>query len=127
MFHRLSGGEARRSLRHAEQRHLVGMLAGHRQRPPAGGKQEHAGARLQKCVGELGRSRNQVFAVVEDEKHAPGAQKCRDRVRGRPFPVHGQSEHRGNRLADQLGPVQRRQLDEPRAVREARRQISAHL
>ena len=68
-----------------------------------------------------------MFAVVEDEEHAPGSQKGRDRVRGRPFPVHGQSEHGGDRLADQFGPVQRRQLDKPRAVREARQQVGAHL
>jgi hypothetical protein len=123
---RLRGCDARRSRRQVEQRHRIGVLASDGQRLPAGGKQEHAGARLQKPVGELGDSPNHMFAVVEDEEHALRSQKRRDRVRGWPFPLHRQSEHGRDRLADQLGPVQPRKLDKPRAVREARQNVGTH-
>ena len=96
------------------------MLAGQRQSLPAGGKQDHVGTRLQKCVGELGGSLNQVFAVVEDEERPPWSQKGRYRQRGRPFPVHGQSEHGGDLFTDLFGVIQRRQFDKPHAVRKAR-------
>jgi hypothetical protein len=68
-----------------------------------------------------------VFAVVEDEEHVSGSQKARDRVGDWPFPLHGQSERGGDRLVNQFGPVQRRQLDKACAVREARQQVGSHL
>jgi hypothetical protein len=41
--------------------------------------------------------------------------------------MYGQSKYGGDRLADQLGAIQRRQFDKPRAVREALQQVGAHL
>ena len=55
----------------------------------------------------LGGSCNHVFAVVEDQEHASGSQKRRDRIGGRPFSLHGQSEHGCDRFADQFGLVER--------------------
>jgi len=37
------------------------------------------------------------------------------------------AEHGGNRLANQFGPVQRRQFDKPSAAWKMRQEISAHV
>jgi hypothetical protein len=66
-------------VRHRQRRDRAGVLAGHRQRLPAGGEHGDDG-RPEQDVGQHGARVDQVLAGVQDQQHSLVAQVLDDRV-----------------------------------------------
>ena len=101
-----------------ERRHAVDRLAVDGERLAAGGEDVQVGAGLQERLGQCGDGSDQVLAVVQHQQQTTGAQVVGQRRRQRPARLLANAQDGGDRVRHQLGIGQRRQLDQPDAVRE---------
>ena len=84
-------------------------------------------ALTQHPVGQTRDRAQQVLAVVEDDQHPPRPQRLDDAVLQRDPGTGPHAQRPGDHLEHRLGVVGRRQLTDPRAVREARDQVRRDL
>jgi hypothetical protein len=106
-------------LRHRQRPDRKGVLAGHVERLLRGGEHGHAGSIPHDGLGERGAGVEQVLARVEDQQQPPVPQVLEQRVERGARVLLGQAEHARDRVGQQRGVAQVRQLDDPGAVRVA--------
>ena len=120
-------GDAGAARRQRQRMHRIALLAGHVQRLAAGREQAHVRRRAQDGVRQFGRGLDQVLAVVEDDQHAPRLQVRADRLQQRAVGLRLHAHHLC-RLGDHVRVVaQRRQVEEPDAVRKLVHQFRGDL
>ncbi len=81
---------------------------------------------MEQAIGEPAGGVEDVLAVVEDQQHLPLAQEGAEEIDERPPRRVAHLERRGHRRHHQLRVGEGRELDEPRAVGEARREVGGH-
>ncbi len=111
------GGDGRARIRERKRGQRIGRLAGDAQRLAARREHLEAGARLQEPVRELGARVDQVLAVVEHDEQASVCHELRQRVERRAAGLLDHTQHRRDRLSHEAAIGDRRELDEPDAVR----------
>ncbi|HZQ57169.1 MAG TPA: hypothetical protein VFA84_04000 [Acidimicrobiales bacterium] len=111
----------------AEGRHGHRPLAGHGEALTAGREHLDPGRRCHDAVNERGDRAEQVLAVVEDQQQPPFAEEVEESpLRGRPRPLL-EAKRRHDRFLHCVRGRDRRQFDEPCAIREGRDNVGRQL
>ncbi|MFD0477099.1 hypothetical protein ACFQ0B_59505 [Nonomuraea thailandensis] len=92
------------------------LLVGHAERAAAGGQDRQPGRGQEQVAGRGGALVDQVLAGVEHEQEVPVLEVFGQHVHHGPGRAVGQRQRLGDAVRHQRPVVQRRELDEPRAV-----------
>ncbi len=114
-------------LRQRERGHRKERLPGDPQRLAAGGHDPEGGGAAQEAVGELGRLRHHVLAVVEHEEQLAAAEVVQDRGEKGTSRLLGEAERGGDRRCEIVRVGEHSQVDEPGAILQLAQELLCQL
>src|SRR5262249_34342116 len=110
-----------------EHRYREDLLVGEPEWLAASAQDVEGRGGIEKCVYELRRGVDDVFAVVDDKQEGPVGKVVSDHVRYRLAGPFAEPQRRGEPSGNEAGVANRSELDEPGAVGEPRYEVGRGL